>query len=122
MSRDPIGTIDGPNLYTYVGSNPIRWTDPTGEAKARCPKKVYLALRGAVLAACQAATRCNESDSCRILRLKIGLKISCAVAQATLTRVCFPHDPSHQQRVEEQWKGVQRCVEILAKKEGSCQC
>jgi len=30
MSEDPIGFGDGPNIYVYVGSDPINFTDPTG--------------------------------------------------------------------------------------------
>ncbi len=30
ISCDPRGMIDGPNLYTYVRNNPIRYSDPTG--------------------------------------------------------------------------------------------
>lgn len=34
MQRDPIGYVDGPDVYQYVRSNPIKYTDPTGlEAK-----------------------------------------------------------------------------------------
>jgi RHS repeat-associated protein len=30
ISEDPIGFEDGPNVYAYVGSNPVLRTDPTG--------------------------------------------------------------------------------------------
>ena len=30
ISEDPAGFIDGPNLYAYVGGNPIYYVDPTG--------------------------------------------------------------------------------------------
>jgi len=30
IQRDPEGDIDGPNLYQYVGGNPIHYVDPTG--------------------------------------------------------------------------------------------
>lgn len=34
LSRDPIGEDGGLNLYTYVGNNPIYWTDPLGLSPA----------------------------------------------------------------------------------------
>jgi RHS repeat-associated protein len=30
MTPDPAGMIDGPNLYTYVRNNPVRFVDPWG--------------------------------------------------------------------------------------------
>ncbi len=32
ITRDPAGFIDGPNLYSYVGGNPMNRTDPLGRA------------------------------------------------------------------------------------------
>ena len=32
LSADPIGTKDDPNLYLYVGQDPVNLTDPTGMA------------------------------------------------------------------------------------------
>jgi RHS repeat-associated protein len=34
---DPLGDDDGPNRYTYVSNNPIRWVDPEGLSK-RAPE------------------------------------------------------------------------------------
>src|SRR5690606_5967220 len=31
ISEDPAGFIDGPNLYAYVGGNPVIYVDPSGE-------------------------------------------------------------------------------------------
>ncbi|WP_127529436.1 SpvB/TcaC N-terminal domain-containing protein [Paenibacillus kobensis] len=33
MNADPAGTVDGLNLYAFVGGNPIRFVDPEGMAK-----------------------------------------------------------------------------------------
>ncbi len=33
ISEDPSGYVDGPNLYTYVGGNPISFSDPFGLAR-----------------------------------------------------------------------------------------
>ena len=30
ISEDPLGFIDGPNRYLYVGNNPLYWLDPFG--------------------------------------------------------------------------------------------
>ena len=30
MQTDPVGYVDGPNLYTYVNNNPISYADPNG--------------------------------------------------------------------------------------------
>ena len=35
ISRDPIGTAGGLNLYCYVDNNPIRYNDPTGKCKKK---------------------------------------------------------------------------------------
>ncbi|MBI4223862.1 MAG: RHS repeat protein, partial [Deltaproteobacteria bacterium] len=29
-SKDPLGMVDGPNVYAYVNSDPLNWVDPTG--------------------------------------------------------------------------------------------
>jgi len=42
LSSDPIGTKDDPNLYLYVGNDPVNLTDPTGE----CPPIVCGAILG----------------------------------------------------------------------------
>jgi len=30
LSPDPLGMVDGPNLYAYVNNNPANWIDPWG--------------------------------------------------------------------------------------------
>jgi RHS repeat-associated protein len=31
LQADPLGLVDGASVYGYVGQNPGRFTDPTGE-------------------------------------------------------------------------------------------
>ena len=47
MGPDPIGYIDGTNLYQYVRSNPVRYVDPKGtEVYALCTIEEYLKKAG----------------------------------------------------------------------------
>ncbi|HEY4063111.1 MAG TPA: SpvB/TcaC N-terminal domain-containing protein [Puia sp.] len=39
LDPDPAGTIDGFNLYAFVGGNPVTYTDPTGMVKGGKKKK-----------------------------------------------------------------------------------
>jgi uncharacterized protein RhaS with RHS repeats len=34
---NPLGFVDGPNVYTYVRNNPVRYGDPWGLASCECP-------------------------------------------------------------------------------------
>jgi len=36
MQTDPIGYAAGPNLYAYVGNDPVNWIDPLGLFSIRC--------------------------------------------------------------------------------------
>jgi RHS repeat-associated protein len=37
LQRDPDGMVDGPNLYTYGGNNPLTFVDPWGTEKSGVP-------------------------------------------------------------------------------------
>lgn len=43
-SQDPLGMVDGPNLYTYVNNNPINFIDPWGFSKKNNNVKEELGL------------------------------------------------------------------------------
>lgn len=46
MSRDPIGYLDGTNLYAYVGDDPINFIDPFGLAKVNWQNSYWGGLTG----------------------------------------------------------------------------
>ncbi|MFM9381942.1 RHS repeat-associated core domain-containing protein [Pseudomonas sp. UV AK001] len=41
VSADPAGTVDGLNLYAFVSNNPLRFVDPSGDAKAESVIMLY---------------------------------------------------------------------------------
>lgn len=41
VSADPAGTVDGLNLYAFVSNNPLRYVDPSGDAKAESVIMLY---------------------------------------------------------------------------------
>ncbi len=42
LQRDPIGTDDQVNMYTYVRNNPMKWVDPSGmKGKPATPERKY---------------------------------------------------------------------------------
>ena len=54
ITKDPMGMIDGPNVYVYVGNNPVNYIDPWGycaegiEPVPLWEDPVFLALLGAL--------------------------------------------------------------------------
>ena len=39
IQADPLGLVDGPSIYRYVGQNPGRYVDPRGEQSCRGPDR-----------------------------------------------------------------------------------
>lgn len=108
-----------------MGGNPITNSDPFGlKAKPVCGKRVFVILREAVTTSCKVIpTSCNPGDSCEGVRAKIATKKLCILAQEAITKLCYPDSPSHQQRIEEQKKGLKNCEEIKEKvcKDENCE-
>jgi RHS repeat-associated protein len=74
MTRDPLGMVDGVNVYGYVGANPVNATDPLGLtwAGALCRATVWAAA-GAICAA--VACGCSIGSTITVF----GLVIPCSV-------------------------------------------
>ncbi|MFO0697905.1 MAG: RHS repeat-associated core domain-containing protein [Nitrospira sp.] len=119
IEKDPIGLAADVNTYSYVGNDPVNWIDPQGLQKNRKPK-VCILLRAAVVASCKAPTSCKEGDSCEVLKLKILLKRFCILSQTAHTRTCYPENPNHKQRIEDEEKGIKKCERILDTKLDEC--
>jgi RHS repeat-associated protein len=115
ITEDPLG-LDGKdvNIYAYVSNNPVRWFDPTGEAKKPgLPKRIEcLVYRARVELYC-GPSRCEPDDNCLMLILKISIKRACIAAQTHLTEECYPDDPTHKQRLTDAKNGITRCQTFL---------
>jgi RHS repeat-associated protein len=115
VSEDPLGLAGNDvNTYAYVSNNPVRWFDPTGEAKKPgLPKRIEcLAYYARVQLYCN-NNACEDNDSCLMLILKIAIKRACITAQKHLTEECYPDDPTHKQRIPDQLNGIKRCEKLL---------
>ena len=44
ITSDPLGMVDGPNLYGYVNDGPTTYNDPMGTSKKKCCVKVIFEL------------------------------------------------------------------------------
>ncbi len=46
LSRDPLGYISDPNLYTYVANNPLNWRDPSGTTVIAIGAPIWTVIQG----------------------------------------------------------------------------
>jgi hypothetical protein len=58
MSEDPSGFYDGPNLYPYVGNDPVNYVDPSGQIRYNNKPPVTVPVTGKTLAALQCLENC----------------------------------------------------------------
>jgi RHS repeat-associated protein len=91
MSRDPLGMVDGPNVYAYVLGNPVSHFDPMGlkceaewaAVKATCGAAVLVAIGDVLsfwlLARCARKCILNPTPAC------IGVCIAATVIASIVT-------------------------------------
>ena len=72
LQPDPIGYVDGLNLYTYVGNNPLNWIDPFGLQKAGLDPGAI----AAALAAIAARAAAVEAAAATLAQALSGLAIA----------------------------------------------
>jgi RHS repeat-associated protein len=70
LQRDPVGYVDGMNLYEYVSDNPINYPDPMGLTAKYQQARIYRKwatwppFQWAISAWIEAQVTCNSSDGC----------------------------------------------------------
>jgi len=115
IEPDPIGLPGGRNIFAYVDDAPLDAIDPEGLLKKKSRACIRLGLTVELF--CKVlGTRCEKCDSCDVIDGKIIWKRSCLLAQALLTRYCFPKDRTHKQRIEDERRGIRRCIYISLEK------
>ena len=99
ISRDPLADAyqDGPNLYQYVGSNPVNWVDPEGiERRSRTytprkpamPPKQYHPIEMRYIQECLA--KCPKQGTSRNARGSAACRSRCWESKGTYDPHYFP--------------------------------
>jgi RHS repeat-associated protein len=64
ISKDPLGMIDGTNMFIYVQNNPVMWMDPGGENIIKCIKIALCITKPEINRECDDI--CSNVDYCII--------------------------------------------------------
>ena len=126
---DPLGFVDGPSVYGYARGNPYRYVDRDGRALKDLNNPIICeTLREAVRFYCKSwpysifsTEKCHRGDDCVTLQNKIRKRRNCIKHQTLLTNICYPDDPSHEKRYQNESDAITRC-QLLAIEKGCNLC
>jgi RHS repeat-associated protein len=128
---DPLGFVDGPGVYGYAGGDAQARVDKDGrqivtddpDADADKISKCAL-IRIITVTYCKFQNfSCHGIlDTCESIKKKINQKNICITIQKLLTSYCFPNSPSHDQRIDDEEKGIERCRRIARQKKCDPSC
>jgi RHS repeat-associated protein len=83
MTRDPLGMIDGPNVYGYVGSRPLSVFDPLGTAGCDAELSAVFAACGTSLLAALSSSIMDMAVCIHCAKVCVfGTPLACAVCAA----------------------------------------
>ncbi|QDG52176.1 hypothetical protein FIV42_15940 [Persicimonas caeni] len=84
-ATDPLGMVDGPNLYVYVRGNPLRLIDPNGTASGDAPKSDDVTMVDFSDSSTASQTRPNtkEEDTLLIAQSRVADAFGTAKGETT---------------------------------------
>jgi RHS repeat-associated protein len=106
MTRDPLGMVDGPNVYAYVRSQPTQLIDPLGTNPTLREFKdcildeldevraYYWFILGAITAACGIICTITGGIACAACIATSLVWLACPVINAVMTCAAKPDDVS----------------------------
>ncbi len=128
---DPLGFIDGPSVYGYVGGLPTQAVDFSGRSSSEIPEPTFpddpnpsyskqafcIAMHAVVDLSCRMPFRtCKNYDNCDQLNKKILNFGNCIAARKAIQKVCYPADSGHNRIIESEEQGLKNCKELANEK------